>query len=361
MEDIYTKLRERLDDLATGFPASEDQVEMKILKRLFTEEEAAFFLHLSPLLEDPIQVAKRLGRDPQATAALMEQMAGKGLLFRQRKGELVRYAAVPYVVGIFEFQLNRMDREFVRENRAYFDTVFGRTIQGYNTPVLRTIPINRQLVAEWPVAPYEDVLGIIEGQETIAIAPCICRVMSRMDETGCDKPVEACFSFGSHAHFYVENHMGRYITKEEAREIVKRNEEAGLVMQPFNSQRVGGMCSCCGDCCGVLRSLKKQPAPAKAVKSNYFARVIEEECVGCETCLDRCQMEAIRIIDDQAVVDLDRCIGCGLCVTTCTTGALGLIKKSEEFQYKPPESGAETYLRIALERGKNMMPRETGS
>ena len=72
-------------------------------------------------------------------------------------------------------------------------------------------------------------------------------------------------------------------------------------------------------------------------------------------------MEAIRIIDDRAVIDLDRCIGCGLCVTTCATEALHLIKKPEDFQYKPPESGAETYLRIALERGKNMMPREIGS
>ena len=361
MEDIYRKLQERLDDLATGFPAAENQVEMKILKRLFTEEEAELFLHLPPLLEEPDQVARRLGRDLQATSALMEQMAVKGLLFRQRKGQTVRYAAVPYVVGIFEFQLARLDREFVRENKEYFDTVFGRTIQSYSTPVLRTIPINRQLVADWPVAPYEDVIGILESQETIAIAPCICRAMSRLDETGCDKPLEACFSFGSHAHFYVENHMGRYITKEEAKEIVKRNEEAGLVMQPFNSQKVGGMCSCCGDCCGVLKSLKKQPAPARAVKSNYFAEVNGEDCVACETCLDRCQMEAIRIIDDRAVIDLDRCIGCGLCVTTCATEALHLIKKSEDFQYEPPESGAETYLRIALERGKNMMPQGIGS
>jgi len=79
--------------------------------------------------------------------------------------------------------------------------------------------------------------------------------------------------------------MGRYISKEEAREIVKRNEEVGLVMQPFNSQQVGGMCSCCGDCCGMLRSLKKQPVPAASVQSNYYAEVDAEECAGCETCL----------------------------------------------------------------------------
>ncbi|MFH1933824.1 MAG: 4Fe-4S binding protein [Pseudomonadota bacterium] len=163
--------------------------------------------------------------------------------------------------------------------------------------------------------------------------------------------------FGSHAHYYVENGMGRYISKEEAHEIAKRNEEVGLVMQPFNSQKAGGMCSCCGDCCGMLRSLKKQPVPASVVQSNYFAEVDAEECAACEICLDRCQMEAISIVDDIAVINLDRCIGCGLCVTTCSTDALRLVKKADAHQYQPTKSGAETYIRIAMERGKNLMPK----
>jgi len=39
MENIYEKLRARLDDLATGYPATESKVEIRLLKRLFTEEE----------------------------------------------------------------------------------------------------------------------------------------------------------------------------------------------------------------------------------------------------------------------------------------------------------------------------------
>jgi len=61
-------------------------------------------------------------------------------------------------------------------------------------------------------------------------------------------------------------------------------------------------------------------------------------------------------VDDQSLVDLNRCIGCGLCVTTCPQEALKLVRKPEEQLYQPPESGAETYLRIALERGKNLIP-----
>jgi ferredoxin len=318
---------------------------------LFTEEEADLFMQLAPLLQKPADVAQRLNRNSEKIEDMLEQMAKKGLLFRKRSGDLVRYAAVPYVVGIFEFQLNAMDEAYARDNEEYFETAFGTSIQAFKTPVLRSIPINRQIVADWPVAPYEDVLEIIDNQKKIAVQPCICRTQSKLAGKECDKPLENCFSFGSHADYYVENGMGRYITKADAKAIIIKNEQDGLVMQPFNAQNVGGMCSCCGDCCVVLRSLKKQPKPAEAVQSNYFARVEDELCTGCETCLERCQMEAIDITDGLADINLDRCIGCGLCVTTCPTEAILLIKKSEDQQYVPPKSGAETYMRIAQERG----------
>ena len=63
-------------------------------------------------------------------------------------------------------------------------------------------------------------------------------------------------------------------------------------------------------------------------------------------------MEAIDIIDEIAIINLDRCIGCGLCVTTCPEEALSLVKKSDDRQYLPPKTGMETYIRIAQERGK---------
>jgi electron transport complex protein RnfB len=352
VENLYEKLRARLDDLATGYPATESKVEIRLLKRLFTEEEAELYLHLSPFLEKPKDVALRLNRDVDELEPILERMAQKGLLFRKRKGDLVRYSAVPYVVGIFEHQLGRMDEAFARDHEEYFKTAFGQTIQSFKTPVLRTIPINRQLVADYPVAPFEDVLQIIESQKKIAVAPCVCRTTTKLAGNECDKPVENCFSFGSHAEYYVENGMGRFITIDEAKEIVKKNEEAGLVMQPFNSQKIGGMCSCCGDCCGVLRSLKMHPNPAKMVQSNYFARVDEAECTGCETCVNRCQIEAIEVLDGISTIDLNRCIGCGLCVTTCPVDAIELIKKPEDQLYEPPKTGAETYIRIMQERGK---------
>ncbi len=344
MSDVYERLRDRLDDLSAGYPQSDNHVELKILRRLFTEEEADFFIKLTPILETPAAAAQRLGLDERETAELMERMAAKGLLFRKQKdGGRASYAMVPFVVGIYEFQLTNLDRELARDIEDYFEQVIGKQFQSFKTPIMRTIPINREIVAEWPVAPYEDAIRIIDEQEVIAIAPCVCRTQQGLLDHPCDKPLERCFMFGAHADYYVRNGLGHYIGKDEARELIRKNEQAGLVIQPYNTQKVGGMCSCCGCCCGMLRSLKKQPSPAEAVKSNYFAEVNRDECIGCETCVERCQMDAIRVDDGLAEVDLNRCIGCGLCVTTCPTEAIRLFRKPEQNIPRPRQAPNTSY------------------
>ena len=354
MENIYEKLRDRLDTFSSGYPKTDSGIEIDILKKLFTDDEAALFLELYPFLESPENVAQRLGRDQQTVAAIMDSMAKNGLLFRQTSGAQTLYCAVPFVPGIYDFQLNTIDREFARQIEEYTDEALGRIIQGHQTPIMRTIPVNRKLVAEWPVAPYEDAIGIIEKQETIAVAPCICRTKSGLLNKSCGKPVETCLLFGHQANYYVSNQMGRMISEEEAHTIIKQSDEAGLVIQPFNSQKMGVMCCCCGDCCEMLGSLKRQPSPAASVKSNYFAIVDADLCIGCGTCIDRCQMEANFLEDDTAVIDQNRCIGCGLCVSTCNAEAVRLSKKPESELYEPPESVASMFTSLAEQRGKNL-------
>ena len=122
--------------------------------------------------------------------------------------------------------------------------------------------------------------------------------------------------------------------------------------QPATSQNPGGMCNCCGDCCGVLKALNKHPKPAELVFSNHTAIVETDECTGCETCLERCQMKALSINDEEvAEVDTDRCIGCGLCVTTCDSDAIRLIPKQETEYQVPPMNSAEQMMLMAQKRG----------
>jgi ferredoxin len=354
--DVYQDLREQLDQYSVGFPTTESGVEMRILRKLFTEEEAEMFLNLSMMLENAEAVAQRIGRSPEEVSSVLEGMVEKGLIFRKKKGGDLLYGAIPFVVGSYEFQVKDMDRELAELVEEYFVEAFSKQGIGANAP-LRTIPVNKSIDHSWPVAPYEDVRAIIKGKEKIGLAKCICRVHQGILEKGCDSPLEVCFSFGSHADYYVDNGMARYISQEEALKVIDECDEAGLVPQPFNAQDAGGMCNCCGDCCGILRSIKTHPKPAEMVVTNYYATVDPELCSACETCVDRCQMEAIALgPDDVAIVDRDRCIGCGLCVTTCPTEAVTLERKPESERREPPVRARDTMMQMAERRGKSLIP-----
>ncbi len=124
--------------------------------------------------------------------------------------------------------------------------------------------------------------------------------------------------------------VARLISKDEALSILKKVKEAGLVLQPDNSQRPSYMCSCCGCCCGVLSTQKKFSQPAKLFATNFFAEINSDLCIGCGNCEERCNLNAITIESDIAQVNLDRCIGCGTCVSTCTQEAISLKKKDKE-------------------------------
>ncbi len=355
-ENIFRQLQEQLDQYSVGFPTTESGVEMEILKRLFTEEEAEMYLHMSMMLEAPDSVAGRLKQDPAQVALLLDEMAEKGLLFRTRKGDDAKYGAAPFVVGIYEYQLKTMDDELARLFDDFFEEAFME--QGSRQVVpMRTIPVNKSIGVSWKVAPYEDAREIVKSKDRLAVADCICRVQKGLLDEACDKPVEVCFMAGSHADYYVERDMGRWVTQEEALEILDKCEEAGLVPQPFNAINPGGMCNCCGDCCGMLRTLKKHPRPVEMVVTNHYALVDEDLCVGCEVCLDRCQMDAITMGDeDTAQVNLDRCIGCGLCVTTCDVEAMTLEPKSPEDRREPPAKAQLTLMELAQKRGKSLVP-----
>lgn len=355
-QDIYQQLREQLDQYSIGFPATESGVEIEILKKLFTEKEAGMYLDLTLFLETPADIAARAGLDPEKTATLCEQMAVNGLIFRYRKEDTVRYAAVPFVVGSYEFQLKNMDEELARLCDQYMTEALFNLDRMGNLP-LRTIPVKKSIDASTTVASHDNAREILKSKKKIAIAECICRVQQHKTGNRCEKPLEVCFVFGSHADYYVENKMARFIGQEEALAIQDRCEQYGLVNQPFNVINPGGMCNCCGDCCGVLRALNRHPRPRDLVHTNYRAVVDADQCTACGVCEERCQVRAISY-DDAGIAGIDdnRCIGCGLCVTTCPVDALRLESVPQENHRTPPTNEKALFTEIAQIRGTNLVP-----
>lgn len=349
MDDIYQRLAKHLNKLPGGFPATESGVEMRILKRLFRPVEAELALQMTMLPETVEQIAERCGRDSSEIKDLLYEMSRKGLLLRTRRHGEHRYAASQYVVGIWEYQVNRLSPELIHDMNEYIPELFKHE-QWKAAPQLRTIPVMESIDAGREVMPYELAEELVSKHTQIAVAPCICRREHSMVGEGCGKPEESCLVFGSGTEFYIENGLGRAIDADEALTILRQAEEAGLVLQPSNSQRIVNICTCCGCCCQVLKSIKRHPQPASLVASAYYAEVDADECLACGDCLERCQMDAITI-EDVAVIDLDRCIGCGLCVTRCPSECVALVRKPEGVIQPVPRTFGHALLNLAKARG----------
>ena len=350
MDDVYRRLAEHLDRLPAGFPPTESGVELRILKRLFTPEQAEIAASLSAMPEPVPVIAERLGRDEAELAEALEEMARSGLIYRMRKNGKTRYMAAQFVIGIWEYHVNDLDPELIRDFNEYVPHLMKESWQRTETKQLRVIPIAKSISARMHIMPYDVAEELIRNQSKIVVAPCICRKEHAMMGKGCGKPLETCLVFGGGAYFYEENGLGRSITADEALEILHGGIQEGLVLQPGNSQKPMNICMCCGDCCQILKNLNTMDAPARVVCSNFTAQVDSEACVACGNCEEICQMDAIAV-DETAVVDPDRCIGCGLCVSVCDTDAMSLLEKPSEQQVVPPANTVETYLKMAQERG----------
>ncbi len=351
-QDIFRKVQGQLDQYSLGFPATQSGIEIEILKKLFSPEDAKMFHHLSPKLETPEDIATRLGKNSQDVSEKLADMAARGLVFSLKKNDQIRYGAIPFVHGLFEFQLKRLDRNFSDLVRRYLEDEFENSMIFSAANFLRTIPVQQSLDVKHNIAAYEDASEILKNVNHIVIAECICRKSSNMVDKGCDKPLEVCFLFGSMGQYYLDHNLGRKIEIDEALRILSEAREAGLVTQPATSQNPAGMCNCCGDCCGVLMALNNAPRPSEMVFSNYFAQIEKDQCSSCEACEERCQMRAISMDKNNlAQINLDRCIGCGLCVTTCPTEALKLIEKPSNQRRTPPENTLKQMLNMARNRG----------
>jgi ferredoxin len=349
-KDIYQSLAQHLDNLPGGFPPTETSVELRILRRLFSPEEAELAVHLTLIPEESRVIARRAKISREDAVQRLEQMATKGLIFRiQPEGGPPQYQALQYVIGIWEFHVNDLDTELVRDMDEYLPTL---SKEVWKLPQLRTVPVGRSITARMEILPHEKAEELVRGQKKFAVAPCICRREQKMIGKGCQKQEETCLVFGMAADYYIRNGIGRTIDLQETINILRKADEEGLVLQPGNTQEIMNICCCCGDCCGVLRTLKTFLKPASQIASPFVVSHDPKTCEGCGLCVERCQMGALSLVNEKATLNIDRCIGCGLCVSTCPTDSLTLTRKPDSDQPIVPKDIIKATIRRGQERGK---------
>jgi Pyruvate/2-oxoacid:ferredoxin oxidoreductase delta subunit len=351
-EDIYRKLARRLDAIPNGFSATESGVELRLLAKIFTPQEAALASVMRLTREPAVVIAARASVDPGVAYDTLKGMARKGLIrFTKGEGQLL-FGLMPFVVGFFEEQLPRMDAELATLFEQYLHETQGGSIVRDAPAVHRVIPVGEAIPVDLEIFPYERATELLEGAKSWGVRDCVCRVQQQLVGKGCDRPIENCLVFAPIEGAFDHSEVDRAITKEEALRILHEAEEAGLVHSTGNYRDGHNyICNCCTCCCGVLRSVAEFGVPTTAVRSDFHTVVDVEACIGCGDCLERCQFGALSVPEDVCVVDYDRCVGCGLCATVCPTEALYLERRPEGEVPPPPADIKEWMVQRAQERG----------
>jgi len=209
---------------------------------------------------------------------------------------------------------------------------------------IRIISVDRQIETPTEVIlASQSIEEIIDKFDEIAVGHCFCRQRRSVLGHSCSlgAPTENCFTFGKSARHTVAQGFARMVSKEEALEIMKQAEEAGLVHKAFHpnskiSRPETSICNCCKDCCDTLRLWREGAFPLVNA-TNYLSIIDQDICVGCGECVDRCPTDAIVLNDEgKAERDENACFGCGICARFCPEKAISLQEGPRKVFVLPP-------------------------
>jgi electron transport complex protein RnfB len=336
-ENDFIELAEALDRLPNGYPRTDSGVELRILKKIFSPEEATLAGRLTGTFEPVSAIADRLGLPEGEVSRHLFKLVRRGMVWLDRQDGKVLFRLAPFVVGIYEASLELMDHELAHLVEEYFSGAGAQGIMKLQPALQRVIPAQGSLKSE-AVLPYDDVRAILLASKTFNVRNCICR--KQQDSLGqpCEYPVEMCLNFSE----YERAPQAGDLTQTEALALLDKAEQVGLVHTVSNvMEGVGYVCNCCGCCCGILRGITDWGIENSVAYANYYAVIDPTFCANCGNCIERCQVGAISEGEGVSIVDRARCIGCGLCATGCPNDVARLVRKPEAEIVHPPKDFAE--------------------
>jgi len=343
--DADIKLCTHLSYLGMGFPATKELE--KILEESFTPKEARVALALptkvAPL--NPVSVediSKEIYLPHDELSKTLENLSSRGLLYsgltaQGKKGYALHQMGYgfPQVFfwkgekSSFSRQMARLVTNYRKAKDVNYEA-FGTT----KTKNYRYIPPKKAF--EHPhekhvVLTFEQMETVIQNAKTIAVSHCSCRMRTEvLERRRCHYETEVCIKFDELAEYVVERGLGRKISHEEALEINRKCEKAGLVHMVENSrEKLKHACNGCSCCCWSVGTIKRRITPRDVLIATYYIRETDAEaCAGCGLCADICPVDAVCMEDDLAIVDKAWCIGCGLCIGPCPSDAARLKRRT---------------------------------
>ena len=164
---------------------------------------------------------------------------------------------------------------------------------------MHVIPVEKEVQMSNEALKIEKISYWLKKYEGhISAGICSCRASRAMLGEGCtDDCNDWCIQLGDMADYTVETGRARYISKEEALEILEKSEKNGFVHQTTNidgEDHIFDICNCNPKICNALRTALLYNTP-NMERSSFTAHVNKENCVACGRCVEVCPAGAVKL------------------------------------------------------------------
>ncbi len=344
-EDLI-KITRKLERKSQSYPKDENgmptETYLEYLSLMYNPEIAKVVIELPvfPKTISAIKLAKKLNIDKLELMEKLEESTKRGFILKLGKSYSQLMPLFVYDMPFF-LKINYEDhkedaKKFASLSRKFYtEEGYYKTWQNSRkgVPRFRVLTVSEEIEPGREIIPIEEVYSIIDKWNDFAIIPCPCRKRAEVEgirECTDKYPVNNCVLFGPFAKavLEMEDPIIKSATRDEVVEITKKAAEVGLVHCTDNvAENCTILCACCECCCGMLKGLTRLDNPRAIAKANFLSHIIEDNCIACGTCVERCKFGAITI-NEFAHVNPDKCVGCGLCAVTCSNSAI-IMKRFE--------------------------------
>jgi Pyruvate/2-oxoacid:ferredoxin oxidoreductase delta subunit len=305
------------------------------LHLMFDEQEIRLLVAMRGRTVTLDQATELLGVMPEEAATLLQQAFSRHVVDRRtRRGTTV------YSPGTFHSRMDHfakydtkwdgipaddrraIDRRFLDEFIAQHRVNVGHKMRGLEAE--NALPNDTVML-------LGEVEEMIEAARHIVVQPCDCRRLGQ----NCDRPVETCIWLDDAALEALDRGYGRRLTREEAKELVRQADKAGLMHTADSEWRARGLhtiCNCCACDCYPFRAAQELGSKGTWPRSRFIAVYDRERCNLCGACVRRCHFEAFyhdgstvetgKKAKKNVLYEPERCWGCGLCASTCPSDAI---------------------------------------
>ena len=288
-----------------------DDPEYWALDEVLTKEEAKFLLSFKKtrVPYSPEQLAKMNNMTVEDTQKMLDHLCWVGVVEMNRESpDHSKVYNVPiFVPGSAEFMMMNDELTAQHPNLATFFNLMTQMPLENVTPMIplggagvgmHVIPVEKAIEHENESVSVEHISHWLKKYDKYSVGQCTCRKQQTMRGEGSgDINGEFCMGVGDMAEYCVDRGMGRYITYEEALEILQRSERHGFVHQITNidgEDKIVAICNCAPGVCNAIRTSQLYNTPNMS-RSAYRAHVEKEKCVACGKCVEVCPVGAAKL------------------------------------------------------------------